>query len=351
MTFETANIYNENEWAKLMRSELLTIIQEELYTAGLDPVAQALGFVDEMVTYKDGKYTSMLGFTDMEELGEFDEFPIDNKEQGFEKWFELKRFGKGIAISKPLEKWIEASVKDAKYTPDVKRELQKLSRDVSRLVGSAKLTRNNLVTKVLANWFDITAGFWPGSTSPDGVALFSASHIIKSTGNTQSNLVSGALTQAKLEEAIDLLRNMRDGMGRKMRRASVYTLVVSSENEKNARQILNDGSNFAASVSDTETNNGVTSNLFMWDGFKIELLVLDTLNQPSVSGNVGSATMWFVINKDCVRDYEAFRMLTLYNDEIDMYRDNKTKALVVDLDFSATADHYQPECIVGSTWV
>jgi len=348
--FKTDTIYSENEGAKLLQTTILRIIDEQIFSAGLDPVAESLGFVSEAVELRDGTYTSMLGTLDLPTLGEFDEFPIINKEQGFEKGYELERHGGAIAISKSLRKWIETYNGSAKVSPTVKTELSKLTNDVQRLVNAAKLTRNNKITNILANGFSVTKAFWPGSASPDGVALF-GNHIIKSTGDLQSNLINWALTQITLETAVDTLRNMRDGKGRKMRRANTYTLIVASENEANARKILNDGSNFAASVSDVATGNSITGNIFKWDGFNIELLVLDTLNQPSIDGTVGSATMWFVLNKEAARELEAFRQLTLYNEEMDMYEDKKTKVLFIDVDVSFTADHYQPEVIVGSTWL
>ena len=44
---------------------------------------------------------------------------------------------------------------------------------------------------------------------------------------------------------------MRDGVGRKMKGAKTYQLIVPTELEATARKLLNDGSNFAAAVSDT----------------------------------------------------------------------------------------------------
>jgi hypothetical protein len=65
-----------------------------------------------------------------------------------------------------------------------------------------------------------------------------------------------------------------------MKLASSYTLVVPVALEALARKILNDGSKFAAAVDGTAVNNDVTSSIFQWDGFRIELLVIDALNQP-----------------------------------------------------------------------
>ena len=206
---------------------------------------------------------------------------------------------------------------------------------------------------MLANGFTSAAAYGAGSASPDGEPLFSNSHIIKSTGaTTNDNLVTGALTQTKLQEAIGLLRNMKDGMGRTMKRASSYQLIVAPAGEADARKILNDGSKFAASVGDTETNNSITENIFAWDGFRVELVVLDTLNQPSADGStIGSDTMWFVVNREAAKEMEAFKFLSLYNDEMTMYVDDATKVMYFDLDLSFTCDHYQPEVIVGSLGV
>lgn len=350
MGFKSDTIYWENEGAKLIKAEILNVIDEQIFEAGLDPVADELGYSHDVVEIPDGVYTSMLGTHGMDEIGEFDEFPIANKEQGYEKGYKMKRFGRAVAVSKPLRKWIEASAVSPKLDASTKRELAKLAKDVNLLISSTKITKNELATEVFTKGFSVTAAYWPGSASPDGQPLFSATHIIKSTGQTQSNLQTGALTQANLTAAIEKLRNMRDWVGRKMKRAKTYQLIVPTELEATARKLLNDWSNFAAAVSDVSVSNSVTSNIFMWDGFRIELLVLETLNQPKSDGTmVGSATQWFVLNREAAREYEAFKYLTLYTEEMDMWEDKKTKVLFVDVDLSFTCDHYNYECIVGST--
>lgn len=350
MGFKTGSIFTANEGAKLINSNILEIIDEQVFSAGLDPVADALGFTAENLEIRDGVYTSMLGVAGLEEIGEFDELPIINKEQGYEKGYKVKRFGWAVAISKELRKWIDASSTSPKLDSTVKRELSKLKSDVTDLINSVKITKNELVSEVLTKGFSVTAAYGAGSASPDGVALFSASHVIKSTGATQSNLVSGALSQVKLKEAIELLRNMKDGKGRKMKRAKTYQLIVPTELEATARGILNDGSMVAAYVNDVQANNDVVSSIFQWDGFRIELLVLETLNQPKADGSmVGSATVWFLLNREAARALKAFKYLNLYSEEIGMYEDPKTKVTFVDVDLSFTADAFNYECIVGST--
>ena len=352
MAFKTDTIFNENEGAKLIRSEILNIVNENVFAAGLDPVAEALGFQMENLTERDGVFTSMLGAQGLTEIGEFDEFPILNKEQGFEKGYKVTRFGGKLAISKALRKWIEASARSPKLDATVKTELQKLANATQELVDSVKITKNERVTEVLANGFVADAPFWPWSASPDGKALFATDHIIKSTGATQSNLVTGALTQAKLEEAIGLLRDMKNGRGRTMKIPNEYTLIVSRKGEANARRILNEGSKSAAEVLGTPVSNDITSNIFTWDGFRINLMVLETLGQPKIDGTVvGSDTMWFLVNKDAANALGAFKYLNLYSEEMDMWEDKATKVVYIDVDLSFNADHYNPEVIVGSLGV
>jgi len=42
MTFKVDSIYNYNEGAKLIRAELLKIVDEQIFEAGLDPVQEKL---------------------------------------------------------------------------------------------------------------------------------------------------------------------------------------------------------------------------------------------------------------------------------------------------------------------
>lgn len=345
--FKTTTVYNENEGTKLVKAEILKILDESIFSAGLDPVADTLWYTMETLEIPNGEYTTMLGTHWLPIIGEFDEFPIINREQGYKKGYELKRAGWAVAISRQLQEWINVATSSSKISPTVKTELMKLARDTKRLVDAAKITKNELATEVLSNGFDATKSFYP-----DGQPLFSASHVIKSTWLTQSNLVSWALTTTTLLEAINKLRNMRDGMGRKMKISGTYRLLVPSELEATARQVLNDGEHFAAiTTANAQAQNDVTINLFTGNGFKVELVVLETLNQPKLDGTiVWTATQWFVMDMARARELEALKYLQLYTDKIDMYVDNKTKVLFFDIDLSMTCDFYNYEFVVWSTW-
>lgn len=352
MAFKLETIGNENEGAKLLRSEILEIMDENVYASGTDPVADSLGFVVENVEIRDGKFTSMLGAQGLEEIGEMDEFPLANKEQGYEKGYKLARYARRVGASKPLTKWIMASQSSAKFDATVKTEIARLGSDVRELTEGVKITKNEIVTEVLTKGFSVTAAYGPGSAHGDGQALFSAAHVIKSTGATQSNLQAGVLSQVTLLATLEKLRNMKNGRGRYMKRAMTYTLVVSLRQEELARKILNNGSNFAAAVDGVATSNDVTLSVFQFEGFRVELMVLETLGQPKTDGTiVGTDTMWFVINKEAARSRRSFKYINLYNEEMDMWYDSNTKISYVDVDLSFTADAFDYEVIVGSTGV
>lgn len=350
--FKDGGLLTTAEGFKLIRSNIEKVVNELDLDPTLDGVAEALGFINTPVTRPDGKITSLKGVLDLEQIGELDEIPLLTDEEGPEKGYKLKRFAGKHAMSKEVVKWLEKAQSDSTIPTEVKMEIKEIATKITRLSARAKKARNFLATQLLAKGFAVDSAYGPGSATPYGQALFSATHPIGDTGETQSNLVTGALSQVKLLEAIEALRNMKDGNGTKIGfAASSYTLVVSPAKEADARKILNDGSNFAAQVNDVEVNNDVTMSVFQWDGFKINLMVLPTLGQPSVSGTVGTDDMWFVLNHELAAEIEAFRFIPLYEAEIDSYKDNNNKATYIDIDMSFTVDHYNPEVIVGSTGV
>jgi len=155
------------------------------------------------------------------------------------------------------------------------------------------------------------------------------------------------LSQVNLEKALEKLRGMKDGLGTIVGfAAQSYTLIVGPKQEALARKILNDGSNFAAQVSDVQVNNDVTLSVFQWEGFKINLMVMPTLGQPSINGPVGTGNEWFLLNHELAAELEAFRFIPLYDAIIDSYMDNNNKVTYVDIDVSFTADFYNPEVVV-----
>ena len=226
--FKDTGLLTTSEGFKLIRSNIEKIVDELELDPTLDGVAEALGFVNTPVTRPDGKITTLKGVLDLEEVGELDELPLLEDEEGPEKGYELKRFGGKHAMSKAVTKWLEKAQMDSTLPGEVKMEISKIANQFTRLSARNRKTRSFLATKLLADGFVSTNAFGPGSATPYGQALFSAAHPIGTTGNTQSNLETWALTQIKLEAALTKLRDMKDGNGTKVGfAASSYTLIVS----------------------------------------------------------------------------------------------------------------------------
>jgi hypothetical protein len=123
-------------------------------------------------------------------------------------------------------------------------------------------------------------------------------------------------------------------------------LCVAAEGEENAREILNNGSKFAA----TGTNANV-ENIFMYEGFRVKLEILEKLGDYDRNGTqIGTAVMWFVLNRPSLVEAKAAKMLRLTNATVDSYMNNETKQAVIDITEDFTVDHFGLEYfVVGST--
>ena len=104
--------------------------------------------------------------------------------------------------------------------------------------------------------------------------MFASNHTIYKTGGTFSNLETGALASANLKTAIakHLAIRLENGDKVDQPRKEGYTLFVSPAGEMNAREILNNGSKFAATGS-----NASAMNVFEFEGSRVRLEVLDQI--------------------------------------------------------------------------
>lgn len=94
---------------------------------------------------------------------------------------------------------------------------------------------------------DVVTGAFATTTTWDGAYLYSASHQISDTGATQSNLITGALSKAKLNEMYVKLKTMKAHDGLNMPLTTAY-LVVPSALYMTAWELIN-------SKADPETAN------------------------------------------------------------------------------------------------
>lgn len=212
----------------------------------------------------------------------------------------------------------------------------------------AKISMVDEATKILTSGFVSTSDYGPGSPTPGGFPLFSASHA------SGSNIVTGAINstnaQAKLQSAIALLRAMKNDKGGTYKLPKMFVLVTSAANELLWRKALNDGNAWASYQDDVALTNGVTVNVFAsTEGFKVGLLVLESIGQPDSEGvAIGTGLESFLIDPERLRTTKSLRLITLYDVEVDDYIDQKTKEYVVDCDLAFTVDHFGAEVgIVG----
>jgi len=114
-------------------------------------------------------------------------------------------------------------------------------------------------------------------TTFDGNALFHASHTVDLNGNTQSNLVSGALTDTTLNDGIVLLSDLKDHDGLEDPLAAAYLLVPTAL-EKKAKELV-------FSKLDPESANN-TTNTHANRGIQVVVWPLLT-----------STTAWFLVSE------------------------------------------------------
>jgi len=139
---------------------------------------------------------------------------------------------------------------------------------------------------------------------------------------------------------------MKDQNGTRMGVASEYTLLVPIALERTARETLANGMSFAGG---TEASNSNVPNTFVWEGFRVKLEVLETLDQPSQAGQIGDSTQWFLLDAMKSKELGAFKFLYLYDIIIEFYKDDSSKTVFYDIDLEFSADHFNYQVIVGST--
>ncbi len=327
-----------------------------------EDVAGKLGFVPFEAVTKDGQIMTKLGIMGTPTVGENDSFVLDESKYGNKISYDIIRKFPATGMSSEAKKWIEK----AGQLKDIPEELKKdLAQSLNRMkdkYAQIRISQNEYLTKIFTKGFDaVSASFWPWSAVYDGLPLFSASHSIIDTGATQSNIVDdGAgkyapLTYTSLKKAVKMLREMKNGLGIRVKRPAngIYDLVVSPELEETALNVLSDGNGVSPyTYTGADANNDNYTNIFSTrDGFKVRLIVLETMNQPDSENpteNVGTATMWFLINKEVAKQREAFLDISFGDISMEVFYDQtkRTTFLTAEKFFGAQALY--PEIVVGS---
>lgn len=216
---------------------------------------------------------------------------------------------------------------------------------------SSKRTINREFANLLAKGFGTpTAAFGPGSPSPDGLSLFNAAHVVKSDGTTYSNLLASAFSSVALEAAIQSYKTtVKAASGFRLDTPDMFTLLIPRALETAARKILNSSGDQAGLWAGTGSNSNLM-NVFSFQGSKVEIVILDMLGETDkAGGKVGGANadaMWFLLNKAYALEYGAFRIFTLWSDEIETWYDPKTSSSFTKLTSWWGLEHFNPECVM-----
>lgn len=162
--------------------------------------------------------------------------------QGYTKSYAMDTYSIKHKVTKVFLEWLKKGAHMVGIDSSVAKELQSFKEAIERMVMGSELTMNELITRVYTDGFSVTSAFGAGAASPDGVALFSASHVIKKTGATYSNLLGSALSAASLEAAIQSYKTtIKTPNGYRLKTPEIFDLLVPRALETAARKILNSG--------------------------------------------------------------------------------------------------------------
>jgi len=355
INFQTGANYAEG--SAILSPVIQEIANQTEAQIGLVDEAAKYGFVVGDAMTPTGEITAMVWPEPLMEIDEDGVAPLMTLLQGFTKGYQMKTYGRKHKCTKVFYEWIKKGAHMVGVDSSVANELNKFKEAVERLVAGSTLTLNTQIAKVFANGFSITSAYGAGSPSPDGLPLFSASHVIKKTSGTFSNLIAATkfLTATTLEEAI---QNYKTGIytanNYRIKTPEVFDLLVPRALETTARKILNSNNDQAGIYAGTGSNANLL-NVFSFQGSKVRLTVLDMLGEVdefgAVIGGANANTMWFLLNKEYALKYKAFRVFRLWDNEITMWKDDETDSFFTKLTVHFGVDHYNPEACMWFAWV
>lgn len=194
-----------------------------------------------------------------ERQSELDTVAYDTLSPGLERIYTHKAFTKGFMIGREL-------YDDEKY------------RQINKFPAAMARAGRQFVEKEAASL--VNKGFT--TNIYDGKKLFATDHPLVNSSNTGCNLATGALNDANLKDAMQMMREQVDEAGNLIQ-AKATTLVVPPALEHTAKAILHSTQLSGSVLNDVNTVKGA-----------LDLVVWDFLGE-----NVGgSDTAWFLMDKN-----------------------------------------------------
>lgn len=360
---EQSGMLSSDEAFKLISPVIIELLDERLTDPRVNEnVSEKLGLSDMEVKTKDWKIRTKLWLVAAPLVGEFDPFKISSRKYGNSISYDVERTHIWSWMSSKAKMLLD-KINEAEGIPEaLMSEFENVAGDLGDQAYEIAIAENQYYTKLLTEGFSVTKEYWPGSAVYDGKSLFNSAHIIASTGATYSNIVDNwagkhaVLSAANVLKAVEMLRNMKDGLGVRVQRptSGVYDLIVPVELEGKAiKEVLSANNWFSPyNYSGTEATNNNFVNLFVSaDWFKVNLVVLETLNQPDENWvTIGGDKQWFVLNREWASLRKAFRKLKMWDVSVKMYYDDESRAVFVTAEKFFWAQALYPEIIVWSKW-
>ena len=351
VVFQTGANYAEGQ--AILSPLIQEIANQSEAQVGLESQAEKFGFVMGDALTPKGEITAMVGPEPLRKIDEDAIAPIMTLMQGYSKGYAMDTYSIRHKVTKVFVEWLKKAQFLNGVDSSVAAELGKFKEAIQNMVYGSELTMNELITRTFADGFSVTAAYGPWAASPDGVALFSPSHVVKKTGANYSNLISAGqtLSATNLETWIQNYRlNVKTPNGYRIKSPEYFDLLVPRALETTARKILNSANDQAGVYAGTGSNANLL-NVFSFQGTKVRLTILDLLGEPwmdgSVIGGANANSMWFLLNKEYALKYKAFRIFRLWDNEITMYTNDETKSMFTDISMHVGVEHFNPEAVMG----
>jgi len=211
------------------------------------------------------KFSTATGFGMAQDVGEAQEIPADDPEQGYDVTFTHKKIGKAFLVSKETLEDDLFKVIAAKPKALARGIRRKVEYDCADIFNNASTTTNN--------------------TGGDGKALSDGSHPREDGGAAQSNEGTAALSENALSDIIIAGAGILDGKGQKIN--ITYDLLVTPVNlENTARIIMETANRVGGDLNDINPLKG------KFDIFTYNWLT-DTNNYFLIDRNIDSGLKFF----------------------------------------------------------
>lgn len=251
------------QWPILLDPSFRTVynMTEKQFDSKIDKV-----FNVQSTTKAYEKDTSVSGLGRLVQKPEGDSIVYEKPTSGYPVTYTPLTFAKGEMVTKEM------------YDDDLTNIIKKAP---ARLALAKQRTREYFAADILNYGFTVGGGGSNLFTGGDGLALFSASHTLKS-GGTQSNTTTDDLDEDSLENAMVSMRATKDNKG-ELQLVVPKVLVVPPALEKEARILLESTQRTGTANNDINPYKGA-----------LQLVVWDFLG--TAAG--GSDTAWFLIDPD-----------------------------------------------------